>query len=218
MFEDLEGRIDRLVDGLLRGKRLKVGAADTAEREAIMAAAELAAAREGYPRMSPAFRRKLTDTIRSGEGSALLSRRTALGAVAGLAAGVVGAAAMSRLGSGAKAPATPRIAGGVMQPVGGWIEVALLAQLSEAAPTRVAAGDRVAYLFRQGDQVTGVSAVCTHWPCTLNWLHASTELNCPCHNVSFTAEGHSTHPDYKVPSLPRFEVKVVDGRVLLLSP
>ena len=217
MLEDLEGRIDRLVEGLLRGKRLQARVGDAAERDAIIVAAELAAAREGYPRMSPAFRRKLTDTIRSGDGAALLTRRTALGAVAGLAAGVVGAAAMSRLGSGAKAPATPRVAGGVMQPVAGWIEVALLAQLSETAPTRVVAGDRVAYLFRQGDRVTGVSAVCTHWPCTLNWQPATTALNCPCHNVSFTPDGHSTNPDYRVPSLPRFDVKVVDGRVLLFS-
>jgi cytochrome b6-f complex iron-sulfur subunit len=217
MFEDLEGRIDRLVDRLLRGRRLKASVADAAERDAIMAAAELAAAREGYPRMSPAFRRKLTETIRSGEAAGLLTRRTALGAVAGLAAGVVGAAALGRLPSGAKAPTTPRVAGGIMQPAGGWIEVALLAQLSETAPTRVVAGDQVAYLFRKGDKVTGISGVCTHWPCALNWEAAGSALNCPCHKVNFTPDGRSTNTDYEVRPLPQFEVKVVDGRVLLLS-
>jgi nitrite reductase/ring-hydroxylating ferredoxin subunit len=220
MFEDLEVRIDRLVEGLLRGKRLKARPADAVEREAIMAAAELAAAREGYPRMSPAFRRKLTDTLRAGEATGLVTRRTALGAVAGLAAGVVGAAAFSRLPSGAVPPAAakPRVAAGVMQPVAGqWVEVALLSQLSETAPTRVVAGDQVAYLFRKGDQVTGVSGVCTHWPCSLDWRQTTSLLSCPCHNVSFTPTGEAADVKYAVAPLPVFEVKVMDGRVLIFS-
>jgi cytochrome b6-f complex iron-sulfur subunit len=218
MFEDLEGRIDRLVEGLLRGRRLRARVGDAAEREAIMAAAELAAAREGYPRMSPAFRRKLTDTLQSGPTPGLVSRRTALGAVAGLAAGAVGAAALSRLPTGTPARPAPGVAGGVMQPAGGrWIEVALLAQLSETAPTRVVAGDQVVYLFRQGGQVTGVSAVCTHWPCTLNWQAANSALNCPCHNLNFAPDGHSTNPNYEAPPLPSFQVKVEAGRVSIFS-
>jgi cytochrome b6-f complex iron-sulfur subunit len=217
MFEDLEGRIDRLVDGLLRGRRLKARIADAGERDAIMAAAELAAAREGYPRMSPAFRRKLTGTLRAGDARGLVTRRTALGAVAGLAAGAVGAAALSRLPSGPAAPAGPRIAGGVMRPAAGWVEVAILSQLSDKEPTRVVAGDQVAYLFRQGDQVSAVSAVCTHWPCALNWQAASSLLNCPCHNVNFAPDGRSASLNYEVPPLPKFSVKVVDGRVLLSS-
>ena len=105
-----------------------------------------------------------------------------------------------------------------MQPAGGrWIEVALLSQLSEAAPTRVVAGDQVAFLFRQGDQVTGVSGLCTHWPCALNWHATTTALDCPCHNVSFTPAGHSTDPKYDVPPLPQFRVKVEGGRVSVFS-
>jgi len=229
MFEDLETRIDKMIEGLLRGRRLKARPADAVERDAIMAAAELAAAREGYPRMSPAFRRQLGDALRAGQAQGLVTRRTALGAAAGLAAGVVGAAALSRLPSGSRAPsgpraaaapspAVPRVAAGVMQPVSGqWIEVALLSQLDEAAPTRVVAGDQVAYLFRQGDQVSGVSGVCTHWPCTLDWRQASSVLSCPCHNVLFTPTGQPTDPKYAVPPLPAFEVKVEDGRVLILT-
>jgi cytochrome b6-f complex iron-sulfur subunit len=218
MFEDLEGRIDKLVDGLLRGKRLKARAADAAERDAIMAAAELAAAREGYPRMSPTFRRRLASTLRAGDAPGLISRRTALGAVAGLAAGAVGAAALGRLPSGAQSPAAPRVAGGVMQPAGGrWIEVALLSQLSETEPTRVVAGDQVAFLFRRGDKVTGVSGVCTHWPCALNWHATTTALDCPCHKVSFAPDGSTTDPKYEVPSLPQFQVKVEGGKVSVFS-
>ena len=218
MFEDLDGRIDRLVEGLLRGKRLKTRVGDAAERDAIMAAAELAAAREGYPRMSPAFRRTLAETLRRGEAPGLLSRRTALGAAAGLAAGAVGAAALSRLPGGPPAPLRPLLAGGVMQPAGGrWIPVALLSQLSETAPTRVVAGERVAYLFRQGDKVTGVSGVCTHWPCTLDWQPTTSLLNCPCHNVNFTTTGRNVDPTYEVPPLPQLLVKVEGGRVSVFS-
>src|SRR5947209_9070102 len=117
MFESVEERIDRVVDGLLKGRRLRVKARDAAEREAIMVAAELAAAREGHPRMAPAFRRRLAALL-GGEDAARLTRRTALGAVAGLAAGVTGAAAFGRLLEGAPAPAAPAVAGGVMSPGG----------------------------------------------------------------------------------------------------
>jgi len=96
MFEDLEGRIDKLVDRLLRGKRHKARAADAAERDAIMAAAELAAAREGYPRMSPTFRRRLASTLRAGDAPGLVSRRTALGAVVAIPLSFVAAGNLMR--------------------------------------------------------------------------------------------------------------------------
>jgi nitrite reductase/ring-hydroxylating ferredoxin subunit len=81
----------------------------------------------------------------------------------------------------------------------------------------VVAGDQVAYLFRRGDQVSGVSGVCTHWPCALDWQPGNSVLNCPCHNVSFTPRGLSADPKYDVPSLPEFKVKVEAGRVLIFG-
>ena len=221
MFDDLEGRIDKLVEDLRRGKRLRTRAGDAAERDAIMTAAELAAAKEGYPRMSPAFRRRLADTLRSGRQPGLVSRRTALGAVAGLAAGAVGAAALGRLPGGAPAPAAaapPRTAGGVMQPTGGrWVEVAAFSQLSETAPTRVVAGETVAYLFLKGKEISGISAVCTHLPCTLLWKHDASLLNCPCDNVDFKPDGHSTNLNYQIRPLPTVQVKVVRDRVFVFG-
>jgi nitrite reductase/ring-hydroxylating ferredoxin subunit len=223
MFESLEERIDRVVDGLLKGRRLRVKARDGAERAAIMLAAELAAAREAHPRMSPGFRRRLAVTL-AGDQRAV-TRRTALGAVAGLAAGVTGAAALGRLAGGAEpAPAgAPAIAGGVMKPgAGRWVPVAALASLSQAAPTRVVAGDVVAFLFREGDSVRGVSGICSHanWPCTLNWTGAveSGVLVCPCHRVEFNPDGRTTELNYNVPSLPAVQVKVVGGQVLVYAP
>ena len=189
-----------------------------------MAAAELAAAREGHPRMTPAFRRRLAATLALGRDPGLVTRRTALGAVAGLAAGVVGAAALSRLPSGSPAAAgrpagpTSPVAGGVMKPGGGrWIPVAAFADLSELMPTRVVAGDVVAYLFRRDQEVTGVSGICTHLPCTLSWQGRGGVLNCPCHNVDFRPDGTSTNLDYPIPPLPAVEVKVKAGQVYVFS-
>lgn len=217
MFRDMEDRIDRIVDGLLRGRRIRASSRDLADRAAIMTAAELAAAREGYPRMNPAFRRRLTQTLRSGDPH-LVSRRTALGTVAGLAAGALGAAAIGRLPvSVPTAPArrSAALAGGVMQPAGGrWVEVAAMSQLSELEPTRVVAGEMIAFLFRQGETVTGVSGVCTHMPCNLSWKGG---LLCPCHNVWFQPSGALRDPNYEVPPLPRVQVRVEGDRVWVFS-
>src|SRR5207248_419422 len=81
-------RLDRIVRDLLAGRRPKIGPADARDRDAIMAAASLAAAKEPYPRMSPAFRRRLAARLEPAREPGLLSRRSAL--VAGLAA-MVGA-------------------------------------------------------------------------------------------------------------------------------
>src|SRR5690348_18152236 len=86
--ERRSGRIDRVVHDLLAGKRLKIGPGDARDRDSIRAAAALAGAREPFPRMSPAFRRRLAARLRPAPEPGLLSRRSAL--VAGLAA-VVGA-------------------------------------------------------------------------------------------------------------------------------
>jgi len=205
----------------MKGRRPRIRAADRAERDAIMMAAELAAAREGHPRMTPAFRRRLAALL-AGEDDTKMTRRTALGAVAGLAAGVAGAAAWGRLaGAGSPTPAAPAVAGGLMIPGGGrWVPVAALTALSQSAPTRVVAGDLVAYLFRTGDTVRGISGMCSHpgWPCTLDWKAAEGTFNCPCHNVRFAPDGHTVELNYTVPALPVVRVKVVDGQVLVFSP
>jgi nitrite reductase/ring-hydroxylating ferredoxin subunit len=166
--------------------------------------------------MSPAFRRRLAAAIARGDAGDGVTRRTALGAVAGLAAGAVGAAAFSRLGSGGAAAA---VAGGVMRSgAGSWVPVATMSQLSEEQPTRVVAGDLVAFLFRDGHRVTGVSGVCTHWACVLDWKAAERTLNCPCHEVEFNPDGRPLTPSYEVPPLPAVQVRVEGDQVLVYSP
>jgi hypothetical protein len=75
-------RLEQIVERLLAGRRPRVRPNDVEDKEAILAAARLAAARESYPRMSSRFRRRLAaqllDRPRTG-----LTRRSAL--VAGVA-------------------------------------------------------------------------------------------------------------------------------------
>ena len=82
-------RLDRLIADLLAGRHLKATPSDAADREAIWAAARLAGAREGYPRMSQAFRRRLAAVLEKGEEPPWLSRRAALVAVLAAATGAL---------------------------------------------------------------------------------------------------------------------------------
>src|SRR5690349_16020672 len=83
-------RIDRIVGEVLAGRRLKAMPSDAAERDAILVAARLAGARDGYPRMTSAFRRRLGRVLEDGKAPGWLNRRAALAAGLGIAAGAVG--------------------------------------------------------------------------------------------------------------------------------
>jgi nitrite reductase/ring-hydroxylating ferredoxin subunit len=230
-------RIDRLVGDVLAGRHLKATPSDAAEREAIQVAARLAGVRDGYPRMSSAFRRRLGGLLERGEAPGWLNRRAALAAGLGLAAGAVGGAVAGPLGGrledlAARQPApaaTPNPAQGqpaakraTIEPLaelGHWWNTGLrLTDLMEGIPHRVTAGAIGAYLVRRGDTVTGMSSVCTHLPCELIWLEDKKLLNCPCHNLAFDVDGQSTREGYALPALPYVKVRVrADGRVEVLG-
>src|SRR2546428_1584687 len=89
MPEQPENRVERIVNDLLRGRRLKLRAGDAEEKEAITAAARLAAAHGGPQRMSPAFRRRLAQTLESAPRDSWITRRAALVAGLGVAAGAL---------------------------------------------------------------------------------------------------------------------------------
>src|SRR5260370_32256087 len=92
MPEQPENRIERIVDDLLHGRRLRLRAGDAEEKQAIIAAARLAAARSGPQRMSPAFRRRLARILDSSPREPRLTRRAALVAGPGVAAGALAGA------------------------------------------------------------------------------------------------------------------------------
>ncbi|MGH7904850.1 MAG: ubiquinol-cytochrome c reductase iron-sulfur subunit, partial [Candidatus Dormibacteraceae bacterium] len=178
----------------------------------------LAAAREGYPRMSAAFRRRLSGRLGLA-GSEGVTRRGALVAgVAGLAAlagGLSGLGAARLMEPRAPAPAGP---GATIHPdQGRWMDVAALIDLPEGQGVKVTAGAVSAYLFRSGTRVTAVSAICSHLPCALDWQASRGVLLCPCHQQAFTPQGRSTSAAYPMPDLSRVMVRVESGRVLVMG-
>jgi nitrite reductase/ring-hydroxylating ferredoxin subunit len=234
--EHFERRMERIVRDLLAGRRLKVGPNDSAEREAIMAAARLAALRDPHPRMAPGFRKNLKNRLREErwEPPRIFSRREAL--LAGLAAatGAAGAGAIARfsglLGAetghssrGAKAPAAGSVSsvdpGEIMPITGTWFDAGPLAALPDGQAVHFRAGAVPAVLFREGERVRGLSAVCTHLPCELIWNGGEKTLDCPCHNRSFDVQGKFAGDGYQqaLPALPRVSVRIVGGRVQVLG-
>lgn len=216
MFSSLEDRVERVIDRLVRGRRLPPRGLAEADLEPT--AALLAAMREPEPRMSAGLRRRLARQLAAEPEPSPITRRTALGAAAGLVAGALGATALERFGATSSAARRAAVAAGIMRPAGGaWVPVAQLSELSEAGPVRVVAGEMVAYLFRSGDSVRAVSAICSHLPCALSWQAADSLLNCPCHNVNFTDRGVPAGSGYEIPALPSIEARVRGGFVEILS-
>jgi len=210
-----ENRVEKIVADLLRGKRLKLRAGDAEEKEAITAAARLAGARQGPQRMSPAFRKRLAALLENAPDERWMTRRAALVAGLGIAAG----AAAGLVGGGVIQPQAGRSGGEPIEPQGGvWVDVGAVADLPDGQATRVTAGGVSAFVFRRGDRVTAVSSVCSHLPCELWWDGVESNLACPCHPASFTAEGKSTNSAYALPDLNKVHVKVTgDGRVQVLG-
>jgi nitrite reductase/ring-hydroxylating ferredoxin subunit len=211
-----EDRVDKIVSDLLRGRRLKLRGGDAEEKEAITAAARLAGDRAGPQRMNPAFRNRLAQALGQAPQGSWLTRRGALVAGLGLAAGAVSGAVIGR------ALDTPPYAvdrtGAINPHNGKWIDVAAVAELVEGQGRRVTAGAVGAYLFRHGDSVTAVSSVCSHLPCELQWDGGDGLLACPCHPATFTTEGLSTSHTYPLPALNPVQVRVTQaGRVEVLG-
>ena len=228
-------RIDRIVGDVLAGRHLKVTPSDASDHDAIQMAARLAGSRDGYPRMSPAFRRRLTRLLQKGEVPDWINRRSALLAGLGLAAGAVGGALATELAGlftpGSREPSGPERSGpgrgsperGRMEPrapLGRWVDTGLtLADLDDGVPRRVTAGAIGAFLVRHGEQINAMSAYCTHVPCELVWLADRNVLNCPCHNLAFNVEDGRpmSHGPLPLPALPTVRVRVQEGRLEVLG-
>jgi cytochrome b6-f complex iron-sulfur subunit len=229
MPEGFEERLERIVRDLLAGRRLPLRGEDASERDAIMAAARLAAAREPYPRMAPAFRHRLAARLERGDaGQAGLTRRRALVAGVVAAAGALGGVGLARLGEAgelgsgyprAVRPAPQLAFSNTVNPSPGrWFDAGLLSDLPEGQAVRFQAGAVGTFLFRQGGQVRGLSSICSHLPCELAWQGSGGLLVCPCHNRAFDRNGESAEADgYPLPTLPRVQVQVVGGRVQVLG-
>jgi nitrite reductase/ring-hydroxylating ferredoxin subunit len=209
-----ENRVEKIIADLLRGRRLKLRGGDADEKEAITAAARLAGIRHGPQRMRPEFRRRLQRALEAAPAEAWMTRRAALVAGLGLAAGAAGGAFLGR----STEPAGPQHSAEPIEPLNAvWVDVGAVGDLSEGQGKRVAAGGVSAYVFRHGHDVTAVSGVCSHLPCDLWWNASDAHLVCPCHAARFTADGRATGA-YGLPPLNPVHVRVTDaGRVEVLG-
>lgn len=209
-----ENRVEQIVADLLRGRRLKLRARDAEEKEAITAAARLAGTRLGPQRMHPAFRKRLERVLEEAPSDTWMTRRAALVAGLGLAAGAAGGAIFGR----GLAPAPLQPSAQAIDPVNGrWSDVAALSDLVEGHGTRVTAGGVSAYVFRRGNTVTAVSSVCSHLPCELWFDGTDGNLACPCHPVKFASTGRPLEP-YTLPALNPVHSRVTaEGRVEVLG-
>ncbi len=208
MPEQPENRIERIVEDLLHGRRLRLRAGDAEEKQAIIAAARLAAARSGPQRMSPAFRRRLAQILDSTPREPRLTRRTALVAGLGVAAGALAGGIVGRELASSPAPSPLSASSPVVPRNGRWTDVGAMADFSEGQGKLVRAGAVGAFVFRRGQTVTAVSSMCSHLPCELWWESGSSLLECPCHPVSFTSDGKPSSPSYTLPALNEVKVRV----------
>jgi len=208
-----DNRVEKIVSDLLRGRRLKLRGGDAEEKAAITTAARLAGGRQGPQRMQPAFRKRLARALEESPRDGWITRRAALVAGLGLAAG----AAAGAVGARALEPQTVK-AGDPIQPANGrWIDVAAMSDLVEGHGKRVTAGGVGAFLFRHGGTVTAVSSICSHLPCELWWDGRGSNLVCPCHPATFQPDGNPSDP-YHLPALNKVYARVTAaGRVEVLG-
>lgn len=209
-----ENRIEKIVSDLLRGRRLRLRGGDAEEKAAITAAARLAGARQGPQRMHPAFRKRLQATLEQTPREGWVTRRAALVAGLGLAAGAAGGTILGRM---TEQPSLAKSSEPIQPLQGRWIDVAAMSDLREGHGTLVAAGSVRAFVFRKGETVTAVSSICSHLPCELWWNGDKSHLACPCHPAAFEYDGQPSQ-GYRLPPLNTVHVRVTDaGRVEVLG-
>jgi nitrite reductase/ring-hydroxylating ferredoxin subunit len=203
-----ENRLEQIINDLMHGRRLNLRARDAEDKEAIIMAARLAAARQGPQRMSPAFRQKLARQLDATPREGWMTRRTALVAGLGIAAGTVGGLLAGHGLEGAAPVQAKEIV-----PVGGaWMDVGAVDEFPIGTARQVRAGAVGAFVTRTDSGVSGVSSICSDLPCELWWDGDHSLLSCPCHNKTFTAGGTSTDP-YPLPPLDLVKVRIKGDRV-----
>lgn len=71
-------------------------------------------------------------------------------------------------------------------------------------------------LTDDGRTYIAMSNICTHLGCRVRWIDERQQFFCPCHNGVFDREGNVVAGPPPRP-LDRFEVKVEEGRILILE-
>ena len=214
-LDDAADRFDAYLEALLgAGRPSPDSVSDRDEAEMARLAAELAAtaAPPAKADPDPAFLEQLRRRMREADAgiSAIreplpvrerpgvepggrrpwrLSRRDLLqagiGAAAGLAAGAVGLS----LRPDDEATPGPANGGPLVGGEGFWAEVASLADVPPGSAYRFSTVAFDGFVVNDGGEVRGLSSVCTHMQCTLQYRPDWQDLRCPCHGASFDLRG-----------------------------
>src|SRR3989442_9013368 len=156
-----ENRVEKIVWDLLRGGRLKLRGGDAEEKAAITRAAGRAGAGQGPQRMQPGFRKRLARALEQPQGEGWVTRRAALVAGLGLAAG----AAAGGFASRAFEPQPVHASDPIRPSNGRWIDVTAIGDLVQGHGQRVTAGGVRAFLVPHEDEATARSSSWCHLPC-----------------------------------------------------
>ncbi len=218
-MNDNPEQLDRHVEDLLQDRRPeRTPLADEAALRARQTAAMLRAAKPGAGLPSKEFLERMQGSITEwvGERSARPqpasrpSRRSLLlTGAAGIAAGVAAAFGIDRL----RESPVPALSQQLVES-GTWKAVKAVADLPEGTPIAFRSGAIEGFLIRHGQEVKGVSAVCTHMGCILNYSKFRNQFECPCHGATFQTNGKPTDQyDTPLPRLPSLQVRIQRGQV-----
>ena len=210
-------RVTRYVDALLRDRRPPRFEPSDEEVAAMRQATAMGSLRAGVDspdaRYVNSLRRRLTDQMEGGDlrYGTRWTRRTVLARSGAAAAAVVAAIVLDRaaglLTAGRPQELRPD------QPA--WMAVGRVEDVSYTQPLRFRAGGVEGYVFLSKGELRGISAVCTHQGCLLQYQSQSMNLACPCHGATFASSGAVI--SHKLlsppPPLPAIAVRQRDGMI-----
>ena len=221
MNDDPE-KLEQHVEDLLQDRRPeRTPLPDEDALRARQTAAMLRAAKPGAGLPSKEFLERMQGSIhelvseRSArpQASERPSRRSLLlTGAAGIAAGVAAVLGIQQVGKG-----SPKTAGPLVERDGSWRPVKALADLPEATPVAFRSGAIEGFLIRQGQEVKGLSGICTHMACILNYSKFRDRFECPCHGATFEKDGQPTNYSSPLSPLPALQVRVEKGQVQVFT-
>lgn len=183
------------------------------------------------PQPQPAQRKKEQKKLHYISRRALLTGGAAVAASLAVGAGIEHAVEQSHTASTTSSAnindpyADHIIAAGVPT---AWHFAATLSELGDSA-IRFATDTVVGYIIlNDGDEnskdkgkIVALSAACTHMGCLVQWQDSDRKYHCPCHGGLFTEYGNvdsGAAPIHYLRPLPRFNTKVVDGKIYVEVP
>ncbi len=118
--------------------------------------------------------------------------------------GSLAAGGLMLCGTGCGGPPSVPVTGGIAR-----LSFMQFPELSKAGGGVVvsANGTDIAVVRVAADQVSAVSAVCTHAGCTVDYSSSARTLDCPCHGSRFDPSGGVLHGPAQAP-LPPFDATI----------